>query len=87
MFDFIAQIQKSTDNIIEYNMGNNDGCVEQYRCSSAIYLMLVMSQCYSIIIYLGISAPGHGKYVVYVLNDVDNHYIFKFVYSLAHNIP
>ena len=29
---------------------NNDGCVEQYICSSALYLMSVMSQCYFIVI-------------------------------------
>ena len=40
---------------------NNDVCAEQYRCASALYLMSVMSQCYSVIIDQGISAPGHGK--------------------------
>ena len=39
--------------------------------------MSVMSQCYSVIIYLGISAPGHGKEVVYGLNDVDKCYIYQ----------
>ena len=40
---------------------NTDGCAEQYRFASALYLMPVMSQCYYIIIDRGISAPGHGK--------------------------
>ena len=40
---------------------NTDGCEDQYRCASALYLMLVMSQCYSVIIDLGINAPGHGR--------------------------
>ena len=40
---------------------NTDGCAEKYRCASEIYLMSVFSQCFSIIIYRGISAPGHGK--------------------------
>ena len=40
---------------------NTDGCAEQYRCDSALYLMSVMSQTYPIIIDRGISAPGHGK--------------------------
>ena len=44
--------------------GNTGCCTEQYRCASALYLMLVMSQFYSIIIDRGISAPGHGKEVV-----------------------
>ena len=40
---------------------NTDGCAEQYRCAFALHLMSVMSQCYSVIIDRGISAPGHGK--------------------------
>ena len=40
---------------------NTDGCAEQYICASALYLISVMSHCYSIIIDRGISAPGHGK--------------------------
>ena len=35
-----------------------------------------MSQTYYIIIDRGISAPGYGKEVVDVLNDVDNRYIY-----------
>ena len=34
-----------------------------------------MSQCYSIIIYRGINAPGHGKDFVDGRNDVDKRYI------------
>ena len=37
--------------------------------------MSVMSQCYSIVIDRGISAPGHGKEVVDGLNAVDKSYI------------
>ena len=32
-----------------------DGCKYQYRCDSALYLMSVLSQCYSAIIDRGIS--------------------------------
>ena len=56
---------------------NTDGCDEQYRCASALYLMSVMSHCYSIIIDRGISAPGNGKEVVDGLNDVDKSYIYQ----------
>ena len=56
--------------------GNNDGCAEKYRCASALYLMSVMSQCYDIIIYRGISAPGYGKEVADGLNAVDKRYIY-----------
>ena len=41
--------------------------------------MSVMSQCYSVIIYRVISAPGHGKEVVDGINDVDKRYIYQFV--------
>ena len=56
---------------------NTDGCEEQYRRASELYLMSVMSQTYSIIIYRGISAPGHGKEVVDGLNAVDKRYIYQ----------
>ena len=39
--------------------------------------MSVMSQCYSIIIDIGISAPEHGKEVVYVLNAANKRYIYQ----------
>ena len=41
--------------------------------------MSVISQFYSITIYLGISAPGHGKEVVDGLNAVDKRYIYHFM--------
>ena len=39
--------------------------------------MSVMSQCYSLIIDRGISAPRHGKEVVYGINVVDKRYIYQ----------
>ena len=39
--------------------------------------MLVMLKCYSIIIDKGIISPGHGKEVIYGINDVDKHYIYQ----------
>ena len=41
--------------------------------------MSVMSQCYSIIIDRGISAPGHGREVVDGLNSVDKLYIYQLI--------
>ena len=61
---------------------NTDGCAEPYRCASALNLMSVMSQCYSIIIDQGISTPGYGKEVVDVLNDVDKRYIYQLMSSV-----
>ena len=46
--------------------------------------MSVMSQCYSIIIDRGISAPGHSKYVVDGLNSIDNRYIYQLMSTLQH---
>ena len=53
-----------------------DGGDEQYRCTSEMYIISVMSQCYSIIIDRGISAPVHGKEVADGLNAVDKRYIY-----------
>ena len=58
---------------------NTDGCAEQYRYASALYLMSVMSQCYSIILDQGIIAPGNEKEVVYGINAVDKCYIYQFM--------
>ena len=60
-------------------MGNTDDCSEKYRCTSEIYLMSVMLQCYSVIIDWGISAPGHGKEVVDGINAVDKRYIYQWM--------
>ena len=38
-----------------------------------------MSQCYPVIIYQGISAPGYGKEVVDGINAVDKRYIYQFM--------
>ena len=39
--------------------------------------MAVMLQCYSVIIDCGIIAPGHAKYVVDSINDIDKRYIYN----------
>ena len=41
--------------------------------------MSVMSKHCSVIIYQGISAPGHGNEVVYGLNAVNKRYIYQFI--------
>ena len=56
---------------------NTDDFAKQYRYASAFYLMSVMSQFYSIIIDQDISAPRHGKEVVYGINAVDKRYIYQ----------
>ena len=54
-----------------------DGCEEQYICASALYLLSVLSQCYSIIIDRGISAPGYVKEAVGGLNVIGKRYIYQ----------
>ena len=49
---------------------NTDGYAGQYICASALDLMSVMSQCYSVIIDLDISAPEHGKEFVDGINAI-----------------
>ena len=61
---------------------NTDGCDEQYICASAIYLMSVQYQCYSIIIDRGISAPWHDKEVLDGLNDDDKCYLYQLIYTV-----
>ena len=58
---------------------NTDGCAEQYIFASELYLISVMSKCYSIIIDQDISAPGHGKEVVDGLNDFDKRYVYQLI--------
>ena len=55
---------------------NTDSCEEQYICPSALYLMSVMLQYYSIITDRGISTPGHGKELVDGINAIGNSYIY-----------
>ena len=44
-----------------------------------------MSQCYSIIIDRGISAPGYGKEVVDGINAVDKRYIYQLMSTVQIN--
>ena len=68
--------QKKLASTLSTIWGNTDGCVEKYRCASALKLMSVLSQLHSIIIDWGMSEPVHGKEVVDGLNAIDKQYIF-----------
>ena len=57
--------------------GNTDGCADQYRCASALYLMLVLSQRHPVKIYWCISAPEHGNDVIDGINAIDKRYIYQ----------
>ena len=48
---------------------NNDRCVQQYRCATALYLLSMLEHAYNIIINRVVGAPGYGRQVVDGLND------------------
>ena len=58
-------------------MGNTDSYAYQYICASELYLLSVLSQCFSIIFDQDISAPGHGKEVVDSINAIKKRCIYQ----------
>ena len=54
---------------------DTNGCAKKYRCALDIYLMLVISSSYGIIIYRAINSPGHGNNVVDGLNATEKRYL------------
>ena len=54
---------------------HSDGCAEQYRCTTVIYLLSMLSQLYNSIIGIGIIAPGHVREVVDGLNATKKWFI------------
>ena len=40
---------------------NKYGCVEQYRCANALYLLLILAHAYNIKIDRGVGAPGNVR--------------------------
>ena len=53
---------------------NTDDCDEQYICTTTLYLLSVLDHEYNIIIEHASRAPGHGKYVVDILNTIGKIY-------------
>ena len=51
---------------------NKYGCTENYRCATALFLLLMLSQDYNIIIDNGVSILGHDRDVVDELNATNN---------------
>ena len=58
-------------------MENTDGFSEHYMCDTVLYLMLMLSQSFSVIIDCGKSAPVHVREVVYGLNVIYKRFIFQ----------
>ena len=51
---------------------DTNGCAKQYKCALAIYLMIVLSSSYGIIMDHEINAPRHGKNFVDGINVTEN---------------
>ena len=47
---------------------NTDGCVDKYRCATALYLLYMFAHAYKIIIDYGVGASAHDREVVDGLN-------------------
>ena len=73
----ILKEQKLLTSTLSTVWENTDGFAEQYRCASALYLMSVLSQCYSIVIDQGKSAPDNGKEVVNGIDAIDKRYMYQ----------
>ena len=56
---------------------NTEGCADQYRYATALYLMSVLFQFHSIIFDRGKSAPGHGKEVAGAINAISKRYMYQ----------
>ena len=54
---------------------DTDGCAKQYMCALYIYLMIVFSYSYGIIIDRAINAPGHVNNIVDGLNSKEKLYL------------
>ena len=50
---------------------NMDGCAEQYRCITALYVLSMLEHAYNIIIDCVVGPPVHGREVVDVFNDTE----------------
>ena len=57
--------------------GNIDGCDENYRYYTELYLFSISSQASSFMIKYGISAPRHDIKIVDGLNATENRFLFQ----------
>ena len=54
---------------------HTDGCTNQYRCASSIYILSFLDLYFIIIIDISVGDTVHGKYAVDGLNDRHNRII------------
>ena len=68
-------------NILSVNFGtlwgNTDVCAEHYIYVTVLFLLSILSQDFYVIIGCGISAPGHNREVVYLLNTTEKRFFFQ----------
>ena len=55
------------------------GFAEHYRCSTALYLMSMLSQAFFVIIHRGISATGYDRGLVDVRNNIDKMFLLQLI--------
>ena len=58
---------------------NIHGCVYHYICATVLYLFPIFSQAFNIIIDHGISASGHSREVLYILDATEKRFIFHLI--------
>eukprot|EP00957_Ditylum_brightwellii_P148177 11282311-Ditylum_brightwellii.AAC.1 len=56
-----------------------DGCAKQYKCATAMYLLLLTSVRFNIVIDRAVGAPGHGQDIVDGLNATDKLFLKEYV--------
>ena len=78
----LKKLEKTIMSSLSTMRENTDGCAEQYRYATALYIMSVLSQGHSIIFNWGISEPGYVKEVIDGLNAIDK----RFMYQLMSNV-
>ena len=56
---------------------NTDGCSDQYRCATVLYLLSILSHVYKIVLASSVGAPGHDRGFVYGLNTTDKMFLYN----------
>ena len=57
--------------------GNTDGCAEQYKCGTALFMLWKLAKELNIVFDRAIGAGGHGKRIIDGLGGDLNHFLEK----------
>ena len=60
-------------------LGNTYGCVNQYQCTTALYLLSILAHAYNIIIDRNVRAPVHGREIINDTNATDDRSILVLI--------